>query len=71
MDLPDDGLFVLVLRNHNNKRGSANNLIDIAGYVDGDNKTLTVSDNEAGFTNLWPLSGDVRGATLSNNRLDK
>ena len=68
--LPDNGLFVLILRNHNNKRGSANNLIDIAGYVDGDNKTLTVSDNEAGFTNLWPLSGDVRPATLSNNKLE-
>ena len=68
--LPDNGLFVLILRNHNNKRGSANNLIDIAGYVDGDNKTLTVSVNEAGFTNLWPLSGDVRPATLSNNKLE-
>ena len=64
--LPDDGKFVLVLRNHNNKRGKAENLIDFAGFDDN----LTVSANEAGYTNFWPLSGDVRGATLSNNKLE-
>ena len=65
--LPDDGKFVLFLRNHNNKRGKAENLIDIAGFDDN----LTVSSNEAGYTNLWPLSGGVRPATLSNNKLEK
>ena len=64
--LPDDGLFVLFLRSRSDKRGSANNLIDFAGFDDN----LTVSDNEAGYTNLWPLTGDVRPATLSNNKLE-
>ena len=65
--LPDDGEFVLILRNHNNKRGTAEHLIDIAGY----DTNLTVSANEAGYTNLWPLKGDVRNAQLSNNKLEK
>ena len=65
--LPDDGKFVLILRNHNNKRGKTDNLIDIAGFDDN----LTVAKEEAGYTNLWPLKGGVRSATLSNNKLEK
>ena len=63
--LPDDGEFVLILRNHNNKRGTTEHLIDIAGY----DTNLKVSANEAGYTNLWPLKGGVRDAQLSNNKL--
>ena len=63
--LPDDGNFVLILRNHNNKRGQAAHLIDIAGY----DTDLKVSAEEAGYTNLWPLKGGVRDAQLSNNKL--
>ncbi len=63
--LPDNGEFVLILRNHNNKRGTAEHLIDIAGY----DTNLKVSANDAGYTNLWPLKGGVRDAQLGNNKL--
>ena len=65
--LPDSGEFVLILRNHNNKRGKAEHLIDIAGF----DTNLKVSANEAGYTNLWPLKGGVRDAQLGNNKLEK
>ena len=64
--LPDDGKFVLILRNRKDKRGIAEHLIDIAGYDDD----LKVSAEDAGFTNLWPLKGGVRDAQLSNNKLE-
>lgn len=64
--LPDNGNFVLILRNHNNKRGKAEHLIDIAGYANN----LKVSAEESGYTNLWPLKGGVRDAQLSNNKLE-
>ena len=63
--LPDDGEFVLILRNTNDdgKLKKPENLIDIAGY----STKLKVAD--AGFTNLWPLKGGVRSAELGNNKL--
>ena len=66
--LPDDGEFVLILRNTNDngKLKKPENLIDIAGY----STKLKVSANEAGFTNLWPLVGGVRNAELGNNKLE-
>ncbi|MCE2400192.1 lamin tail domain-containing protein [Candidatus Poribacteria bacterium] len=64
--LPDDGKFVLILRNRKDKRGKAEHLKDIAGYDDN----LKVSAEDAGFTNLWPLKGGVRDAQLSNNKLE-
>ena len=67
--LPDDGEFVLILRNTNDngKLGKPENLIDIAGY----STKLKVSAADAGFTNLWPLKGGVRNAELGNNKLEK
>ena len=67
--LPDSGDFVLILRSGTDKRGKAEKLQDIAGHAGGN--TLKVSSNEAGYTNLWPLKGGVRDATLSNNKLER
>ena len=65
--LPDDGEFVLILRNTNDdgKLKKPENLIDIAGY----STKLKVAAEDAGFTNLWPLKGGVRSAELGNNKL--
>ena len=66
--LPDDGEFVLILRsrNHGDDVGKASNIVDIAGY----STKLKVSGNEAGYTNLWPLTGGVQDAQLGNNKLE-
>ena len=65
--LPDDGEFVLILRNTNDdgKLKKPENLIDIAGY----STKLKVAAEDAGFTNLWPLKGGVRSAELGHNKL--
>ena len=65
--LPNDGEFVLILRSrkHADDTGKATNIIDIAGY----STKLKIAAEDAGFTNLWPLVGDVRSAELSNNKL--
>ena len=53
--MPDDGNFVLVLRNRGDRTSSNNdnNTRDVAGYVPKD--ALKV-DNDKLFTNLWPLA---------------
>ena len=50
---------------HNDDVGEDSNIWDIAGY----STKLKVAQEEAGFTNLWPLKGDVRNAELGNNKL--
>ncbi len=53
--MPDDGNFVLVLRNRQDRTSSNadNNTRDVAGYVPG--AALKV-DNDKLFTGLWPLA---------------
>ena len=65
--LPDDGEFVLILRNRHDRNGSTNddNIRDIAGFVTGD--ALKV-DNASLFTNLWPLK-NFGAANRENNKL--
>ena len=48
--LPNNGEFVLILRNGLDKEGKAEKLIDIAGY----DTNLSV-DSATDFTGLWPL----------------
>ena len=52
--LPDNGEFVLVLRNRNDRNGSVNdnNIRDVAGHVPSAGLKV---DNASLFTNLWPL----------------
>ena len=54
-ELPDNGNFVLVLRNRQDRNGSTAdaNIRDIAGYVPDNG--LKVEEGAA-FTHLWPLS---------------
>ena len=65
--LPDNGEFVLILRNRHDRNGSTDddNIRDIAGFVTGD--ALKV-DNASLFTNLWPLK-NFGAANRSNNKL--
>ena len=48
--LPDDGMFVLILRNGHDKETKAEKLVDIAGY-----DTDTSVNSGTLFTDLWPL----------------
>ena len=63
--LPDDGKFVLVLRNGNDKRGTADKVEDIAGYTDAN---LSKSDATI-HTDLWPLIAHGK-PNLANNQLN-
>ena len=66
--LPDDGEFVLILRNRQDRNGSTDddNIRDIAGFVTGD--ALKV-DNASLFTNLWPLK-NFGAAKRANNKFE-
>ena len=66
-NMPDDGNFVLVLRNRQDRNGSTGdaNIRDIAGYVP--NNGLKV-ENAKTFTHLWPLS-NFAAPSWSNNNL--
>ena len=59
--------FVLILRSHNNKRGTAEHLIDIAGY----HMKLKKPAESADYTNLWPLKGGVTSAEFGRNKLEE
>ncbi|MDE0682303.1 MAG: lamin tail domain-containing protein, partial [Candidatus Poribacteria bacterium] len=65
--LPDDGEFVLILRNRNDRNGKIdnNNIRDVAGYVPG--AALKVDDANL-FTGLWPLKNFAQ-PNWANNKL--
>ena len=63
---PDNGQFALILRK-NNDMTKDDNYADIAGHAPG----LKVAQEEANFTNLWPLKGSVNEAKFSRNALTK
>ena len=67
--LPNNGQFILILRTraHGDDVGKPSNIWDIAGA----HNALTVSADLAGFTNLWPLEGNVRHANRDRNRFHK
>ena len=58
--LPDDGKFVLILRNGNDKRGTHEKVIDVVGYDDN------LKDDSI-HTQLWPLK--IWGAPDARNSL--
>ena len=62
--LPNNGEFVLILRNGLDKEGKAEKLIDIAGY----DTNLSVNSATA-FTDLWPLSNYPK-ADVPLNKLE-
>ena len=49
--LPDNGEFVLILRSTNDKKGTASNVVDVAGYHANPNLKDTSK-----YTDLWPLN---------------
>ena len=62
-DMPNNGEFVLILRDHNDKKGTADHVRDVAGFRSGGG--LTTTDNA---TRLWPLN-DFDEPKWSNNKL--
>ncbi|MDE0397306.1 MAG: lamin tail domain-containing protein [Candidatus Poribacteria bacterium] len=67
--LPNNGEFVLILRTraHGDDVGKDTNIWDIAGF----STKLKVDAATAGFTNLWPLKGNVNEAKITRNKLEK
>ncbi len=63
--MPDDGNFVLILRDEHGRNGSTDhdNIRDVAGY----HSNLKVDDGTR-FTNLWPLS-NFPAPNWTNNKL--
>ena len=65
-NLPDEGNFVLVLRNRQDRNGSTGdaNIRDIAGYVPDNGLKVETADK---FTHLWPLSNFAAPNRANNN----
>ena len=57
LKLPDDGKFLLVMRNANDKEGKVDNIIDAGGVT-----FLLVSDTTHN-TQVWPLQATAKGHT--------
>ena len=51
--LPDNGEFVLILRDHEGKNNTGDHIKDIAGHMPG---TRLKVETATAFTHLWPLS---------------
>ena len=62
--LPDNGEFVLILRDHQGKNGTKDHIKDVAGHMPG--TRLKVETGNA-FTNLWPLS-NFHNANAEQNK---
>ena len=65
-NMPDEGNFVLVLRNRQDRNGSTGdgNIRDIAGYVPDSGLKVETGDK---FTHLWPLSNFGAPNRANNN----
>ena len=61
--LPNDGKFVLVLRNGNDKEGTHEKAVDVAGWHDSLKK-----DDATIFTNLWPFV-NFAASNRANNKM--